>query len=94
VIQKKWNSKIKAVFQQILADFKSLNQFDATEIEKVLKSNMEANQLGFGDIFQPFRIMLSGETSGPSIFELTELMGKEMVIQRMESAFVLFDSWV
>lgn len=94
VIQKKWNSRIKAVFQQILADFKTLNQFDATEIEKVLKSNMEANQLGFGDIFQPFRIMLSGETSGPSIFELTELMGKEMVIQRMESAFVLFDSWV
>jgi glutamyl-tRNA synthetase len=94
VIQKKWNEKIKLVFQNILIDFKALNTFNAVNIEQVLKSNMEANQLGFGDIFQPFRIMISGETSGPSVFELTELMGKEMVIQRMESAFVLFDELI
>jgi len=35
--------------------------------------------------------MISGETSGPSVFELTELMGKAVIVERMENAFALFD---
>jgi len=34
-----------------LSDFKALNSFDAAHIEQVLKSNMEANQLGLAIFF-------------------------------------------
>ena len=53
---------------------------------------MEESGLGFGDVFQPLRVMISGQAGGPSIFELMELMGREMVLDRIASGFETFDA--
>ncbi len=91
VVRKKWKEERKPAFNEILDSLKNLSDWTAENIETILKDIMEKNELGFGDVFQPFRVMISGEAGGPSIFELTELMGKEMVVSRMECAFGIFD---
>ncbi|MEZ5008394.1 MAG: glutamate--tRNA ligase [Chitinophagales bacterium] len=91
VVKKKWNDERKPVFVEIHDQLNQLQEWSAVQIEMLLKGTMEKHSLGFGDIFQPFRVMISGEAGGPSIFELTELMGKELVVARMEKAFEIFD---
>ncbi|MEZ5003717.1 MAG: glutamate--tRNA ligase [Chitinophagales bacterium] len=91
VVKKKWNSERKPVFFEIADQLSALSTWTAEQIEVVLKGIMEKYALGFGDVFQPFRVLISGEAGGPSIFELTELMGKEMVIERMKAGFEIFD---
>ncbi|MCB0501978.1 MAG: glutamate--tRNA ligase, partial [Bacteroidetes bacterium] len=91
VVNKKWNAERKPVFFEIADQLNALSTWTAEKIEVVLKGIMEKYALGFGDVFQPFRVLISGEAGGPSIFELTELMGKEMVIERMKAGFDIFD---
>ena len=38
------------------------------------------------EIFLPLRIALSGLTSGPELDDLTELLGKDRVLERFEQA--------
>ena len=37
---------------------------------------------------QLFRVVISGEASGPAIWEMVEVLGKEEILARIENALV------
>jgi glutamyl-tRNA synthetase len=39
-----------------------------------------------GALVHPCRVAVTGKTSGPSLYHLLEVLGKEKVIQRIEKA--------
>lgn len=94
MLKKKWKPEREALFLQLINNLDALTTWSHDKIEPIVKDFMEQNQLGMGDVLPVFRMMISGETGGPPIYELAELMGKEVVIQRMNKAVGLFNEWI
>jgi len=61
-----------------------LTNFNAAEIEKTLKG--VAAQLGIkaGLLVHPTRLACTGNASGPSLYHLMEILGKETVLKRID----------
>lgn len=64
----------------------SLENFIAAEIEKVFISLVEKHNIKLGDIAQPVRVAITGNTVSPGIFEVLEIVGKEKTLKRLEKA--------
>ena len=84
-LKKKWKDDTADIMQEWLTEIKSIETFDAATIENAFKSFLEAKGLGIGAFLPNFRLLLTGIGMGPSMFEISEFLGKEEVIQRIET---------
>jgi len=79
---------------QIMNDYKkridSLELWDADVIEASLRKIAEENNLSAGKLIHPTRLALSGISSGPSLFTLMSILGKEVCIRRLTKALDIF----
>jgi len=77
---------------QFLMDALSVIEvFTEENLEKAFMSVMDKTGLKLGKIAQPVRVALTGKTASPGIFEITEIIGREKVIQRLKQAIVFID---
>jgi len=74
------------ILEDLLLDIKGATSFDQKELEKIFASFLERHQIKLGKVAQPLRVALTGKTVSPGIFEIMEVMGQEMVIQRLSNA--------
>ncbi|MCO5233901.1 MAG: glutamate--tRNA ligase [Chitinophagales bacterium] len=88
---KRWTKEnIPATFDNIKTQLSELNDWKSNNIESVIKQVLNDNGCKSGDIMSTFRIMISGEAGGPPLFEMAEMIGKEEVIERMNTAIAYF----
>ena len=66
--------------------FGKLASFDAASLEAALKA--VAGELGVkaGVLVHPVRLACTGNPSGPSLYHLLEVLGKDKAMQRIERA--------
>jgi glutamyl-tRNA synthetase len=69
----------------------AIEVFTEENLEKAFMSVMEKTALKLGKIAQPVRVALTGKTASPGIFEITEIIGREKVIQRLKQAVAFID---
>ncbi len=86
VIKKRWNEQAATFIKTLNEEFKKLNTFTAAETETIFKSTAETLGIPAGQVMQLFRVCLSGVGGGPALFEIVELLGKEEVVKRLETA--------
>ncbi len=83
MISKKWKSNT----HEIMSDWKmildQLESFDADTIESSFKQFLSSNELGFGAVLLPFRILVTGVGAGPGMFDIAAYLGKDEVLSRM-----------
>ncbi len=68
------------------------SDFDHDAIEKAFATVMEITGLKFGKIGQPLRVVLTGGTASPGIYEILQIIGKECAIKRIERAVALISN--
>lgn len=90
-VRTKWKDDNKDALRNTVADLLTLDDFTAENIEAKLKGYIEANDLKFGNILLPFRIMLTGTKGGPSVFEIAAMLGKEESMSRLNLAMEVFE---
>ena len=69
----------------------TIEAFTEENLENAFQSVMDKTGLKLGKIAQPVRVALTGKTASPGIFEITEIIGKEKVIQRLKQAIAFID---
>ena len=52
--------------------------------EEAVKNYIQTNELNMGQILNSFRLTIVGSASGPSLFEIISLIGKEETIARIQ----------
>jgi glutamyl-tRNA synthetase len=67
-------------------EFEAQDPFSGKDLEEAFKRVMEQTGLKFGKIAQPLRVVLTGKTVSPGIFEVVEVLGKEKAIDRINQA--------
>ena len=64
----------------------NIDDFTSSTIETTVKEWLTKNELGFGKVMPPFRLALVGAMSGPHLFDIAEIIGKEETIDRIKNA--------
>lgn len=86
VITKRWNEKSALVAQSLIEAFGNLSEFSAQAVEGAYNETLAKNEVANKDFLQLFRVMLSGVGSGPPVFEMAALFGKENTVTRLQQA--------
>jgi glutamyl-tRNA synthetase len=86
VIEKRWNEKAKAFYNVLPQALESVADFKAENVKAAFEATAASNEIKPGEVLQLFRVLLSGESGGPDLFIMTELLGKEEVINRINLA--------
>ena len=88
MISKKWKSNTNEVIENWKSQLNQLETFDANSIETCFKEFLTSNELGFGAVLLPFRILVTGVGSGPGMFDIAEFLGKKEVLSRIENGLI------
>ena len=60
--------------------------FTAPALEAVVKEQAGILGVGAGKLIHPLRLAVSGTSKGPGLFEMMELLGREVCVRRIERA--------
>lgn len=83
---KKWTPEIGQFVLMLAADFEKMKDFEPAEVETAFRSCCEKAGLKANAILQALRLALSGQGSGPALFEMASLLGQEECIRRLKLA--------
>ena len=86
VVRKKWKENAPSVLQALALMFKEIDSFTSSNVETEFKSFLEKNNWKLGAVLPLFRLAVTGTGMGPSMFEISQLLGKDEVIIRIEKA--------
>jgi glutamyl-tRNA synthetase len=85
-VKKHWKEDSPERMQELSAVLQEIDDFSAHAAETAVMSWIESSAYPAGNIMNVFRLALVGESKGPHIFDIAEVLGKEEVIQRLEKA--------
>lgn len=85
-VAKKWKPDSASHMQAIRELFATENEFMEVKLEAIFKSYLESKALQFGALGPVIRIVLTGAMTGPSVFALAEIIGKEETLKRIDAA--------
>lgn len=94
IVKKKWNATNKLNFENLQTELMNENHFEAAHLNEWLHAFVKNNALQNGDIFPVLRIMLSGTKNGPAIWDIMDILGKEISLQRIQLAIPAFDKMI
>jgi glutamyl-tRNA synthetase len=86
-VKKGWKDEsVNLRINEFLVYLVEIPNWRKEEIETVFKTFAETKELGLGKIIMPVRLATCGTLNGPSIFQILELLGKDITIRRIKTA--------
>lgn len=79
---------VKNIFKGLLEKMSSIpeEKFNKADLEKILLSYIQENNLKNGFVLWPLRAALTGKKASPGPFEVAEILGKDKVLERIANA--------
>ncbi|GAB6099824.1 glutamate--tRNA ligase [Halanaerocella petrolearia] len=80
---------VDLVLETLKEETEKLDSFAKQEVRDMMNQVIKDLPVGGRLFFHPTRIALTGQTSGPALFDVATLLGKEETINRLEQALEL-----
>jgi glutamyl-tRNA synthetase len=84
--QKNWTSETVEQLKKLRAAFLALNNPVKEDYENALKQAAAESNIGAGKLIHPLRLAISGMSTGPGVYEIVNILGKDEVIKRIDTA--------
>ena len=85
VLKKRLTPQTADFIKEVTEAFKGLYTFTAIETEATFKATAEKSGIPAGQVMQLFRVAISGVGGGPALFEIVELLGKDEIVNRLQT---------
>jgi len=85
-VNKRWKEDSAEKMQELISVLQTVDDFSAPATEAAVMSWIEVNSYRTGEIMNAFRLALIGNSTGPHVFDITEIIGKEETVGRVEKA--------
>jgi len=76
----------KMVLSEGIKKLQNQSDFSPEALEKLARDLAQEKGIKPGQVFHPIRVAISGRTQGPSLFHMMEVMGKDTVLKRINTA--------
>ncbi|OGC94589.1 MAG: glutamate--tRNA ligase, partial [candidate division Zixibacteria bacterium RBG_16_48_11] len=84
VARKLFNPETANRLAAIKEEYQSLDGFSKEETEAVLRMLAESLHLKPSELIHPIRLAVTGISTGPPLFDILEILGREEVVRRLE----------
>lgn len=88
-VKKQWKEDTPQIMDHVVSILESIDDFSSAAIEEKVKAWIAEQELSFGKVMPPLRLIIVGDMKGPHLFDIMELIGKEDSIGRIKSAISL-----
>ncbi|MDD4800034.1 MAG: glutamate--tRNA ligase [Proteiniphilum sp.] len=85
-VRKRWKEETPDQMRALTSLIRQMDDFTAVAQEKIVMEWIQQNGYHTGNIMNAFRLAVVGAGKGPHMFQITELIGKEETIRRLEKA--------
>ena len=86
IVVKKWTVETPALLSGLAEELKYIEDFTATNIEMQNKTYCEKKGLQAGQVMNALRLVIVVANTGPGIFQIIEIIGKEETLLRIKKA--------
>ncbi|WP_297212250.1 MULTISPECIES: glutamate--tRNA ligase [Thermodesulfovibrio] len=77
------NSETIPILKEVTEKLAALEEFTQERIEKIFMDMVNEKGLKLGQVAQPVRVVMTGSTVSPGIYEVLEIVGKEKTLKRL-----------
>ena len=84
VLTKKWHAQSAALLKDFTAALTALTDWQSETVEKCFKDFIIEKNTKLGEFIPIFRLALTGKGTGPSLFDIASILGKQEVLQRIQ----------
>ncbi len=85
-VKKRWKEDSADLLKKLSVKYSLLNNPQKEDYEIALKSTAEELQVGNGKLIHPLRLAVSGMGSGPGVFDIVYIIGKDETLNRINYA--------
>lgn len=78
--------KNRQPLEALVRTLETWKEWDEKSLDTAFKNVLETNDLKFGKLAQPTRVALMGDTKGPGICLIMQILGREKTIDRLKEA--------
>ena len=75
------------LLEKVAEVLNTIDDFEAKNIESIVKNWITENDLPMGKIMQPLRISMVGAMKGPDLFEIISMLGKQETTERISNNY-------
>ena len=86
VVKKRWKQDSPALLKEVANEFSRLEYPKKEDYETALHRAAERIKVNNSDVIHPLRLAVSGTGSGPGLFDILFILGKEETVRRINSA--------
>lgn len=83
-IKKRWKEGTPQRMRELIDILRGIEDFSSKNSEEIVLGWITKNGFHMGNVMNAFRLAVVGECKGPHMFDITELLGKEETIARIE----------
>ncbi len=83
-VKKRWSEEMPRIMKELIEVLKGLSDFSSQAAEPVVLGWIESKGYHLGNVMNAFRLTVVGECKGPHMFDITELMGLDETVRRIE----------
>lgn len=76
--------QVPEVLTQFAKELNEIDEYSVADIKKAIKATQKATGQKGKKLFMPIRVAVSGQTHGPELGDTIELLGKAIVVSRLE----------
>ena len=81
--KKVWKEKTAIILKDIMKLYEKVDCQDHQGLEGLFKEYIKSSGHGFGQVMKPMRLAICGSLTGPSLFDLMELIGIDDFLKRI-----------
>ncbi|WP_127023363.1 glutamate--tRNA ligase [Flagellimonas beolgyonensis] len=85
-VKKQWKEDTPKILEKVAALLENLSDFQSEIIETQVKEWIADQELSFGKVMPPLRLVIVGEMKGPHLSDILEFIGKEESVKRIHNA--------
>ena len=85
-IKKRWKAETPQQMLELISILSEIEDFSSEKAEKIVIDWITVKEYNMGGVMNAFRLAIVGEGKGPHMFDITELIGKEETIKRIQRA--------
>lgn len=85
-IRKRWKRETPDQMRQLVSLMGEMEDFSAANQEKIVMDWIQRQELHTGNIMNAYRLAIVGEGKGAHMFDITEVIGREETLERLQRA--------
>jgi len=90
-VRKRWNADTPRIMEELIGQLRALPSMSAAVAEPAILGWINDNGYHLGNVMNAFRLAVVGECKGPHMFDITELLGRDETIARLQRAIATID---